>query len=175
VLSARFDQSAQGFAFTAGGFRGGAASRFATGQFSASGGASGGGLVLALGGIDDTPAQAIGGGFSRTFTLASTAALTVRLQVRVTQSPNYEADEFSEALLALDGRLIGAGGKDFLARIAGDGNGGAPRSTGWITVTVPLGTVPAGTHTLRIGGFNSKKTLTDERTEIAIDDVTIAR
>jgi hypothetical protein len=174
VLSASFDQGAQGFAFTAGGLRGATASRFATGQFSASGGASGGGLVLSLGGIDNTPAQAIAGGFSRTFTLAATTALTVRLQVRVTQSASYEADEISEALLALDGRLIGAGGNDFLARIAGDGNGGAARSTGWVNVTVALGTVPAGTHTLQIGGFNSKKTLADERTEIAIDDVVIA-
>ena len=56
-----------------------------------------------------------------------------------------------------------------------DGNGGAARSTDWVSVTVPLGQLAAGNHTLRIGGFNNRKTLADESTEIRIDDVQVSR
>jgi subtilisin family serine protease len=173
IVSASFDADAQGFAFLANAFRATNSAAFAAGEFDAASGASGGGLVIVLGGRDNTVVNGMSGGFVRTFTVPAATTLTARLRVMVTQSPNYEADEFSDALLSIDGRLVGTGGNDFLARVFGDGNGGAPISTGWRSITVPLGQVAAGTHTLRIGGFNSKKTLADELTGISIDDVQI--
>ena len=46
-------------------------------------------------------------------------------------------------------------------------------TTGWRLVTLDLGTLAAGSHTLIVGGYNSKKTATDESTNLLIDDVTV--
>ena len=175
LVSASFDADAQGFAFQANAFRATNAAAFAAGEFDPAGGAAGGGLVIVLGGRDNTVVNGISGGFARTFTVPAAGTLTARVRIMLTQAANYEADEFSDALLSIDGRLVGTGGNDFLARVTGDGNGGAARSTGWLSLNVPLGNVAAGTHTLRIGGFNNKKTLADESTEIRIDDVQVSR
>ena len=83
-----------------------------------------------------------------------------------TQSSEYESDEYGQALFSLNGTLYGAAPNDYFARIAGDGNGGGNRSTGWALFQADLGTLPAGTHTLTFGGFNNKKTYSDEWTEI---------
>jgi subtilisin family serine protease len=173
LVSASFNADAQGFVFQANAFRGTTAA-FSSGAFSATGGATGGGLVISLGGINNTVANGMSGGFARTFNLTTPTTVTARVRIMVTQAANYEADEFSDALLSIDGRLVGTGGNDFLARVVGDGNGGAVRSSGWISVNVSLGQLAAGTHTLRIGGFNNKKTLADESTAIRIDDVVVS-
>jgi hypothetical protein len=173
LLSATFDADAQGFAFQPNAFRGTTAVNFAAGAFDAAGGAAGGGLAIALGGRDNTVVNGMSGAFARTFSVASATTATARVRIMLTQAANYEADEFSDALLSIDGRLVGTGGNDFLRRVTGDGNGGAVVSTGWVSLTVPLGQLAAGNHTLRIGGFNSKKTLADESTEIRIDDVQV--
>jgi hypothetical protein len=76
-------------------------------------------------------------------------------------------------LVSLDGTLIGLVPNDYLAQLAGDGNGGASPSTGWQLVTVAIPNVAAGSHTLRLGGFNNKKTFNDESTELLIDDVVV--
>ena len=174
LVSASFDADAQGFAFQANAFRATTSTGFSAGEFDPAGGATGGGVVIALGGVNNSVVNGMSGGFARTFSVPAATSLTARVRIMLTQSASYEADEFSDALLSIDGRLVGTGGNDFLARVAGDGNGGAPRSTGWRSLTVPLGQVGAGTHTLRIGGFNSKKTLVDEVTEVRIDDVQVS-
>ena len=77
-------------------------------------------------------------------------------------------------LLAIDGRLVSyVAGRDYLIQIAGNGAGGSAISTGWRQVTVDLGVLAAGSHTLAIGGFNNKKTDSDERTDVYIDDVSL--
>jgi hypothetical protein len=65
------------------------------------------------------------------------------------------------------------GAGDYVAQIAGDGDGGSAISTGWKRFRFDLGTLTAGPHTVIIGGYNNKKTDNDERTEIIIDDVII--
>ena len=68
----------------------------------------------------------------------------------------------------------GSNGSDYVARLAGGGNGGDYQSTGWRTfqATLPLS---AGTHTLTIGGYNNQKTFNDEFSEVVIDDVVVVR
>lgn len=172
IFSARFDTGADGFGYVDDAFSTTQPS-FATGQFSNTVGFSGGGLQVLLGGLDDTVILNMSGGWRRTFSLPSSRRVLVSLRYNLTQAANYEGDEFSDALLTVDGRRVGAGGSTSLARIAGDGNGGAPRSTGWVAVQVDLGTLAAGSHTLTIGGFNNKKTFRDEATEVRIDDVVV--
>ena len=64
---------------------------------------------------------------------------------------------------------------DNIAQIAGNGNGGAAITTGWVLIEIPLGTLPAGTHTVTLGGYNNKKNGKSELTTILIDDVVVAR
>ena len=54
-----------------------------------------------------------------------------------------------------------------------DGAGGADRTTVWKLITLDLGTLSAGTHTFRFGGYNNQKTSLDEFTDIFIDDVVL--
>ena len=80
-------------------------------------------------------------------------------------------------LAAVDGTLIGANGNDYVDRLLGfrenDDDGSGRTDTGWVTVTLDLGTLEAGTHTLALGGFNNKKTTSSEETSIRFDDVSV--
>jgi hypothetical protein len=95
------------------------------------------------------------------------------VRVRVNQTAEYEADERSQGLVSLDGTLRGLPPADFVAEVVGDGNGGPPRTSDWRLVTLELGPLPAGAHRLVLGGFNNKKTLANESTEVLIDDVVV--
>jgi len=77
--------------------------------------------------------------------------------------------------VSIDGRLVGIGLNDYVARVFGDGPGGAPVTTGWKTVTVNLGMLGSGSHTVTIGGYNNKKTDANESTDLRIDDVTVRK
>lgn len=54
----------------------------------------------------------------------------------MTQAPSYESNEFSEALLAVDGQLVSSSSGGFLVRITG--NGGPLITTGWVNVVRDL-------------------------------------
>ena len=113
------------------------------------------------------------GGWRRSFSLATAQRVSVSLRYNLTQAANYESDEFSEMLFAIDGTLVGTCGVDVLARIVGNGNGGSVLTTDWVSVDVDLGLLSAGEHTLSIGGFNNKKTSRDELSTMLIDDVVL--
>ena len=172
-FTATFDAGADGFSYLDDPFRGTAAPGYASGDFSASGGFSGGGLQVLLGGIDDAGVLGMSGGWSADFTLAAPGNVTIALRYQLTQSSEYESDEYSEALVSVDGVLRGVGGTDRLARLTGDGNGGSPQTTGWQQVEVSIPGLAAGTHTVVIGAYNNKKTASNETTELLIDDVAI--
>ena len=111
------------------------------------------------------------GGWRRQFSLAAPTRVILYVRGNLTQSPYYETDEKSEILVSLDGVLKAAPPADYLAQVVGDGNAGSAVTTGWKLYTLNLGTLAAGTHTLAIGAYNSKKTLVDETTTVLIDDV----
>ena len=89
------------------------------------------------------------------------------------QGPDYESDDLSQVLASVDGVLIGTPPADYVAQVAGNGNGGSSIGTGWQLFQRSLGTLPAGTHTVILGGYNNKKNSSSERTTILIDDVTV--
>lgn len=173
VLEAHFDSDADGFSYSDDGFRGTAQPAYASGARLATGGFTGGALQVSLGGIDNAVVTNMSGGWSHSFTLPSAGRVQLSFRVRLTQSSEYESNELSQALVAIDGALVGTGLNDFIAQVAGNGNGGTPVTTGWQLVTLDLGTRTAGTHVVRLGGFNNQKTLNDESTEVLIDDVVV--
>jgi len=175
ILNANFDTSNNGFTYADNVFRGTANGLYASGTRITTGGFSGGALQVSLGGLDLFTINGMSGGWQTTFSLPAAATVRVTLRYNLTQSPNYEADEFSQALLSIDGTLKSATTNDYLAQVVGNGNGGTNITTGWQQVTVNLGTLSSGTHTLRIGGYNNKKNASDESTTVLIDDVIVTR
>ena len=138
-------------------------------------GFTGGALQVLVGGVNNQTITGMSGGWTRTFTLSAPATLTLTFRYNMNAGSDYESDDLSQVLASLDGALKGVSPADYVAQVAGNGNGGAAIATGWQLVTIPLGTLPAGTHTLSLGGYNNKKNSKSEVTTILIDDVVVAR
>jgi hypothetical protein len=175
LLSANFDAGTNGFTYADNLFRSSTNGNYASGARITTGSYSGGGLQVSLGGVDNNTINGISGGWVATINAPTTGNVTVTFRHRLTQSSEYESDEYSETLVSIDGQLRGLNGADYIARIAGNGNGGSEISTGWQQVTVSLGSLSAGSHTLHIGGYNNKKTYNNETTTLVIDDVIVTR
>ncbi len=174
IFESHFDTGADGFVYVDDAFRATRQPAYASGTRLATGGFSGGGLNVVLGGLNNDDILNMSGGWRRSFNLATSRRSSASLRVKLNQSPPYESDEFSQALLAIDSRLVSqVAGRDYLTRIVGNGEGGSAITSGWIKITVDLGVLSAGTHTLTIGGFNNKKTFNNERTDVFIDDVSL--
>jgi hypothetical protein len=110
------------------------------------------------------------GGWSWSFNLPSAATVTIKFDYTLTQTANYEAPECSEVRATVDGQSLASGG-GYVARVCGDGNGGSTISTqNTFTTTRALG---AGSHTLRLEGYNSQKTYSDEITTVRFDNVDV--
>lgn len=173
LFESDFNQGPDGFTFVDDPFRNTDQPNFSNGNHQPNQGFTGGGLQVLLGGVNHADVLNMSGGWRRAFTLPSSRQLNISFRYRLTQASNYEPDEFSEALLTVDNTLLGTGGSEILAKVTGDGNGGSNRTTGWVAVTVETKTLPPGSHTITIGGFNNKKTFSNEVTQILIDDVNV--
>jgi hypothetical protein len=175
VLDATFDSNAQGFTYQDDLFRGTDEPAYASGAFNASGGFQGGGLTVTLGGRDEADVtDGMSGGWSKTFSLPVAAQVSLSFRYNLVQTPDYEADEISQITASLDGALFGElPGTDHFVSISGDGEGGPPRAVGWHHPTVNLGTLAAGDHVLRFGGFNNQKTSASESTTAFFDEIRV--
>ena len=171
VIQADFSRNSDGFTYVDDPFRGTKSPQYARGKWTAIGGHKGGALKVELGGHDNKGIQGMSGGWRRKFILAEPAKLVLTFHYILTQASDYEDDEISQVIVTVDGKHVRVGDKDHLAQIAGDGNGGDERTTGWQVFTARLGELSAGKHTFLVGGYNSKKTLANESTEVLIDDV----
>jgi hypothetical protein len=173
LFSAAFTSGADGFTYVDDPFRGTSQPAYSSGSHITNGGFSGGGLRVYVGGIDNLTVSNMSGGFRRSFSLAAPAAISLTFRYRLDQGKDYESDEVSQVLASLNGALVGGGAAGYIAQLAGNGDKGQPLDTGWRIVTIDLGTLAAGTHTLTLGGYNNKKNSTSERTTILIDDVSV--
>jgi hypothetical protein len=171
ILDVHFDSGADGFVYQDDAFRGTAQPTYASGGRLATGGVSGGALGVSLGGIDDNDITNMSGGWRIGFNLASAGPVSVSFAYKLTQTAEYESDERSQVLAAVDGAPLGTAG--VVAEVVGNGNGGTLITTGFRTFQANLGTLAAGPHTLVIGGFNNQKTLANESTGVVIDDVKV--
>ena len=105
--------------------------------------------------------------------VSTATEVTVSFQYNLTQTSQYEPDEFSQMLVSVEGTLYGTPPEDYVAQVVGDGGGGNPVTTGWQAFTVNLGTLSPGTYTLTLGGYNNKKTGGGESTQVLVDDVLV--
>ncbi|MFS1523948.1 di-heme oxidoredictase family protein [Microbulbifer sp. 2304DJ12-6] len=123
--------------------------------------------VTTLGGIDNLSITEMSGGWQTSFTLTQAAEVTFDFDFRVIQTSEYESDEISSAIIAIDGQ------ETVLATLRGNGNGGGDMSTGIQTTTLTRN-LSAGHHTVVLGGFNNKKTANDEITFISYGRATVS-
>ncbi len=173
IVNATFDTDPDGFTYLDDAYRNTNAPAYASGTYLPTGGLTGGGLQVLLGSIDDADIFGMSGAWQISFTLNTPQTLMLTMQYNMTQQPNYETNEFSQVLVSVNDNLVGQLGDDFVAQITGDNNGGTILSTNWQTFQADLGNFTAGTHTIRIGGYNNQKTFNDESTEIRLDDILI--
>jgi len=173
LLSGSFDSDADGFTYADDSFRSTSEASYADGSYDGTGGETGGGLRVDLGGINDTDITDMSGGWQQTFNVPADATGTLTFKYRLVMDADYESDEYAEVLVDLDGSLVGDGGNDYLLRAHGDGTGGSDYDSGWVTIELDLGTLSAGNHTLTFGGYNNKKTQTEEETQIYFDDISV--
>ena len=130
-------------------------------------------LALRLGGRDSSDIEGMSASWRKTFKLEEASDVTLTLRYKMKQDRDFDRDEFSKVLAAIDGDLIERNGKDYLARLTGDGNGGKNKNTGWKKATLDLGELDAGKHKLDLGGYVNKKTSKSEHVRIFFDEVEI--
>ena len=164
LIDADFDDSTDGFSYADDTFNNTNNPSYAAGARAATTVPGDAVLQVRLGNVNDFDIIGMSGGWQRSFEVASATDAVLSLRYNLVQSPEYESDEFSQALIAVDGTVFE------LATVTGDGNGGPQMTTGRIDVEIPL-SLSAGTHTLSLGGFNNKKTLSNELTDIFYNNV----
>ena len=168
VRDTDFDSGNEGFIYQDDAFRGTVSPVYASGSA-----LDHGALEVRLGGIDGADIVGMSGGWLTSFNLVQASDVAISFRYNLTISGTYEADEFTEVLLSLDGQLKGLAGIDYVAQLSGDAGGSEP-STGWQVARLDLGSLAAGPHTLAIGGYNNKKTTTSEESSLLFDDVVIS-
>ncbi len=167
ILNVSIDGGPEGFLYSDDVFRGATEGDYADGLVRPDAGDPAGHLMVFLGGYDHDNVFGMSGAWEKTFDLPVAADVEVSLDYRLFVSNPSESNEYGEALLAIDGTLIGDGGNDYLARIAGGGN------SGWTQFATTL-SLPAGAHTISIGGYHNQKTSRNETVEVSFDEVRIA-
>ncbi len=171
IIDAHFDTAADGFAYADDLFRATTQPAYASGEQLAAGGFTGGALKVLMGGINGSNIQKISGGWQRNFTLATAGptTLTFRYKLSIT---GLKSDRFGQMLVSLDGVLYGVAPDTYVAQLLG-GTGGVTATTGWQQVQLNLGSLPAGTHVLALGGYLSGKSGSSEGADVLVDDVLV--
>ncbi len=171
MFHADFDSDEDGFVYLDDAFRATAQPAYAAGSRISSGGYSGGALRVNLGNINNSNIIGMSGGWSRTISFPTAVNIRLTFRYNLSQTNQYESDEYSQILLSVDGTLHGTSPHDYIAQVAGDGPGGPAPSTGWRLFQVDLGMLGAGEHIITIGGYNNKKNHVNEATTVLIDNV----
>ena len=121
---------------------------------------------VTTGGVNSSNVANMSGGWYRNFDLASAAPATVTFNYRLTGN-GLDSSEFGQLLVSINGVLKTI---PYDAQVGGTG---ATMTTGWQSATVSLGSLPAGTHVITIGVFQTRKTGTDETAVLQLDDVVL--
>ncbi|MEM8571258.1 MAG: CAP domain-containing protein [Pseudomonadota bacterium] len=163
-----FDDGKNRFSYSDDLFGDGNSGKYARGKYREDKGEDGA-LKIRLGGKDDADISDMSGGWTKSFEVDEAGTAEVTIRYKMTASGGLDSGEYGELRLAFDGQTYGKNGKDHVAKVKG-GDGGKT-STGWQEVTISLGELDAGRHSLDIGGYLNAKTNENERVEVLIDEV----
>ncbi len=122
-----------------------------------------------LGGINNTNIYGMSGGFSNTFNVGADASnVEMTFTYKLDAHKKLDSNEHADVLVAIDGQLHGLNGNDYVVRDWGGGD-----NDGWQTITINLGNLTAGDHTITLGGYLNQKTKKNEDATIEFSDVEI--
>jgi len=139
---------------------------YSSGNRTGSGGIDGSGaLSTVVGGVDNADISDIDASWNRDFTSPS-GTFTLTLDANLVQASDYEANEFSEVGVRIDGQ------ETVLNRVTGNGNGGGSIGTGFQRYNLQLN-LGAGSHSVSLFCRNSEKTFNNESTTCTFDNVVI--
>ena len=176
VLNVNFNSSTDGFSYQDDLFNGTNNTAFASGTRLPNDGPANDGALQVF--LDDPTTLgnrgAASGGWTKQFTLDQEETVFVSLDFRMILAHAFENDEFGEAILEINGTRLGNDLNNALIHTSGDGQSPTtlPVDSGWLSETFQI-QLSAGTHTLRIGGFNNKSTFEDENAEFLFDNIVI--
>ncbi|MEQ8321211.1 MAG: LamG-like jellyroll fold domain-containing protein [Rhodospirillales bacterium] len=166
LVSANFSSGAQGFVYNDGVFSADNAPSY--NQYYESGTASNGNLSVTLGGVDSHDKTDLSGGHSINFDVDDAGSGTLTFNFRMERGANFESDEDGMVVVSIDGVEYE------VATHQGDGDGGSSYDSGWQTVTIDVGDLGSGTHTLTLGAQLEKKTASDEVMKVSFDNVSLS-
>ncbi|MBT5944411.1 MAG: hypothetical protein HOG93_07260 [Rhodospirillaceae bacterium] len=160
-LSETFDNDTGGFTYADGAFHNTDNGYYAEGV-NATGSGTDGRIGVLLGGIDNSNVtDGMSGGFSNSFNVAADASnAQITFTYLLDADKKLDSDEYADVLVSIDGQLVGLDGNDYVVRDWGGGD-----NDGWKTVTIDLGNLSAGDHTVTLGGFLNQKTKSNEDIE----------
>lgn len=136
-----------------------------------SGGQTGAGLQVAIGGLDSRFVQGpfqMSGGFVQEVTLAGPTELEISFQYRLVNTGSLEQNEFGEAIFELDGIRYGSDTNDSLVHINNGGN------SGWQAANFSV-SLNAGVHTFTFGAYSGGTSRANERVTVFFDDILVNR
>ena len=170
-----FKVDAAGFAYADGIFgSAGNSNNYASGSHDLSDGQhSNGSLEIVLGGVDSAAVNSMSGGWQYTFTLAEDlvdGVLNFSFRAFETGAGTDRFDANEDLLLgaAIDSTFYSnTGNNDFFRVLAPDNE----YDSGWTDISLDIGTIAAGTHTLTLGGLLTRKTFIDEEMTVNFDNV----
>lgn len=178
-VSAGFESGTDSFSYTDGTFgSSGSSNSYASGTRITSDAYTGNAsLEISLGGINNNSITNMSGSWDLGFTLVSAmsdAVLTFAYRVldAVVDSDPFDSGEDLHLYAEIDSTQYGTGGNNHFFEILGN-DAGASYDSGWQTVSIDIGALSIGAHTLSIGGLLDSKTWTSEEYDVRFDDVVL--
>ncbi|HOO81799.1 MAG TPA: type I secretion C-terminal target domain-containing protein [Alphaproteobacteria bacterium] len=175
ALEATFDTDEDGFTY-ADGFPGvggsdGANVTISGNYISGDGNTSAGSIEVNINSTGN-PTGPLSGSYSQTIT--TTADLT-SVQMSISYSMfldgTTETGENLYLYVTVDGTQYGLGGNNWVDELNGVNGDGADHTTGWLTETLNIADLSAGSHTIRIGAYLNDTSQSSEDGWIRFDDI----
>jgi hypothetical protein len=167
-----FDAGAEGWTLLRNAFSTSGNIAYENGDWNVGYGTGAGGLRTRTGGVDNTTSTSgASTAWSRTFHLNSTRNVSISFKWRLVHPRSFESNEQGEARFELDGQLHGLNGQSYLARFAG--GTGVDQDTGWQEYCAVIALAGPADHTIEIGGWNNRKSASDEFVDVYVDDVVL--
>ena len=167
IFSVDFTSGADGFSYSDGGFGGSDPA-----NADVSGSSSNGYLEVYIDGQNTSSSSNISGNWSDTFNLAvETTGVELTLNYYHFHSTFNDTGEDSYVYIQVDGTYYGTAGSP-LHISEGLGSGGT-YEPGWTPITLNIGTLSAGNHTLTMGIFHTSENSSYEDSYVRFDNVTM--
>ncbi len=178
VLNATFDSDEDGFTYSdgfpgVGGSDGGNVTidgNYIGGDGNSSG--SGNGSIEVD--IDSTgnPNGPLSGSYSTTVNLTDDlSSVQLSLAYSMFLESQTEAGEDLFLYVTVDGTTYGLNGDDWVDELNGQNGGGGDHTTGWLTETLTIADLSAGSHTITVGAYLNDTNSSNEDGHIRFDDI----